>query len=358
MSETDLDFAVFGATPLSQLLAGLLAGSHGRKVILVGESQAGYRLVRGIDLSIAPMTRPESWSLLTQVTPDTARLVSRISGRGALSRVDPVFFAEKHPGSEALSHMRHMAAGFGLAAEPVAPSVLGPGRHGVILRDAFMLNRPALELGMDTWLDRSGVRRVAAQKVDVATDGQVEILSSGVLYKARQSVLCDDEAILAWLPLRQWPQLFWRSVSTTILTAPTQPLPAPIMLDFDSGTYLIQQAEGAVIAYGQGDMAELSAHLQALLGRNRQVDQAGQTSFQSLATRDGAPAFGRVAGVGADVVAGLGCFGAFLAPALARWLSGNASAEETAWFGARLVNRTQKGPAVDDLLLGRVKAPA
>ena len=358
MSDTGFDFAVFGSTPLAQLLAGLLASAHGRKVVLIGESQAGYRLVRSIDLSVAPVTRPESWAMLTHAAPETTRLVSRIGGRAALNRVDPIFFAEGREHGEALSHVRHMATGFGLAAETVVPSRLGAGRSGVVLRDAIKINRPALEAGMDGWLDRHGVKRIGAQKVEVASDGQVQILAAGAAYQARQAVLCDDEAIMAWLPLRQWPALLWRGPSTSILTAPTQPLPATIMLDFNSGTYLIQQAEGGVAACGPGDMAELATHLQALLGENRQVDQAGQTSYQSLATRDGAPAFGRVAGVGADVVVGLSCYGAFLAPALARWLSGNASAEEAAWFGARLVNRAAKSPPVDDYVVGRAGAGA
>ena len=358
MSDTGFDFAVFGSTPLAQLLAGLLASAHGRRVLLVGESQAGYRLVRGIDLSVAPVTRPETWAMLTHSVPETTRLLSRIGGRAALSRVDPIFFAQGREHGEALSHVRHMAAGFGLAAEPVAPSLLGAGRSGVVLRDAIRINRPHLEAGMDGWLDRNGVSRVAAQKVDVAADGQVHIVAGGSAFQARQAVLCDDEAIMAWLPLRQWPQLLWRRLSTSILTAPTQPLPASIMLDLDSGTSLIQQAEGGVAAFGPGDMAELAAHLHALLGQNRQVEQAGQTSFQSLATRDGAPAFGRVGGVGADVVAGLSCYGTFLVPALARWLSGTASAEEAAWFGARLINRGPKAPPVDDYVMGAAGAGA
>src|SRR5690606_35283953 len=128
-------------------------------VILVGEGQAGYRLVRGIDLSLAPITRPESWMQLVQSVPETSRLVARIGGRGALSRIDPVFFAGGGAHGEALAHLRHMAQGFGIAAEPVAPSLLGEGRQGVVLRDAIRINRPALEAGLGRWLDRAGVRR-------------------------------------------------------------------------------------------------------------------------------------------------------------------------------------------------------
>lgn len=352
MSETVFDFAVLGSTPLAQLLAGLLANTHNRKVVLVGESQAGYRLVRSMDLSVAPITRPDSWAMLSAAVPETLRLVTRVAGRGASQRVDPIFFAEARRHAEALAHMRHMAEGFGLAAETVAPSLLGEGRQGVLLRDAVRLNRPAIEDGLGRWLERGRVARIGTQKVAIANDGQAEIISDGKAYHAQQAVLADDEAIMAWLPLRQWPTLLRRQAFASILTTPTQPLAAGIMLQFDTGIVLTQQVEGGIAAFGPGDMADFSGHLQGLLGRNRQVEQAGQTSFRSLSSLDGAPVFGRVAGVGADVIAGVGCSGAFLAPALGRWVAGEASATEAAWFGARLVNRNGKSAPVDDYAPG------
>lgn len=353
MSVTEFDFAVFGSSPLPQLLAGLLATQHGRSVALIGESQAGYRLPRSIDLSVAPLTRPDTWALLTSVLPESTRLLSKIGGRAAWGRVDPIFFAQGQFHGEALSHVRHMAQGFGLAADPVSASQIGPDRKGVVIRDAIRINRPGLEAGLDRWLEQAGVRRLSPQKVDIATDGSTEILSGGAAYGATQAVLAEDDAIMAWLPLRQWPGLLQRRHCASILTTPTRALAATLMVDLNSGAVLTQQAEGGIAAFGPGDLATFSGHLQTLLGQERQVEQAGQTAFQTLETSDGAPALGRVAGVGADVVAGLGAIGAFLAPALARWLCGEASAPESAWFQARLVNRNGKSAPVGDYLPGR-----
>lgn len=353
-----LDFAVFGGSPLAQLLAGLLASVHGKKVLLIGENQSGYRLVRSLDLSVAPVTRPETWAMLAATVPETVRLVGRIGGRGALNRIDPIFFADHPMHVNALAHMRHMASGFGIAAEPVAPSYLGEGRPGTILRDAVRIVRPALEPGLERWLEKHGVKRASAQKVTIASDGRTEIIADGAAYQARQAVLADDEAIMAHLPLRQWPTLLQRQMQASILTTPTQPIAANIMLDCPSGLALMQQSEGGIAAFGPGDLAQCTGRLQALLGQNRRVEQAGQTSFQTLISRDGAPVLGRVGGVGADVVAGLGLTGAFFAPPLARWLAGQATPEEAAWFGARLVNRTAKSQPVDDYVVGPMGAAA
>jgi hypothetical protein len=358
MSRDEFDFAVFGSTPLAQLLAGLLANTHGRKVLLAGTSQAGYRLARGIDLSTAPLTRPDTWAVLVHTLPEMIKLLTRISGRQAWSHVDPIFFAEGQVHGEALAHLRHMAQGFGIAADPVAPSLLGAGRQGVVLRDTIRINRPALEAGLDRWFERGGVTRASPQKVDIASDGRTQIISGGTAVEARQAVLADDEAIMAWLPLRQWPTHLTRRACASILTTPTRPLAASVMLDLNLNMVLTQQPEGGIAAFGPGDLADFSGQLQALLGKERQVEQAGQTGFQALVTNDGAPVVGRAGGVGADILAGLGSSGAFMAPTLARWIGGAAGVNEAAWCEARLVSRGPKSAPVDEYRPGQPGSPA
>lgn len=349
MTERPADFVVIGSTPMARLLAGLLAGAHERRVIHVGESQSGYRLPRGIDLSVAPVTRPETWQLLREGTDETRRLLGRIAGRGGWHHADPVFFADGPEGQEALAHMRQLALAFGLAAEKVAPSLLGQGREGTLLRDAIVLNRPVIEPALDSWLDRQGVLRLRPDAITIAMDGETTLaLPEDGTVRAQQAILADDAAIMAFLPVRQWPPLLRRQTSATILTAPTRPIAAPIMVQIDSGTTLNQQPEGGIAAWGPGDLAHFSGRLQGLLGAERAIEQAGQSAYQLLAPLDGAPAVGRAAGSGADIVAGFGALGSFLAPALARWLTGTASTQEADWFGARLATRGRADSPVGD----------
>jgi hypothetical protein len=341
MSGTRIDFAVLGSTPLARLVAGLLASVHGRTVLFGGESQAAYRLPRGLDLSVAPLTRPESWALLKAVLPETLKLISRIGGRRAWSRIDPILFTESRSGQEALGHMRHMALAFGHAAEPVAPAAIGPGREGVLLRDAVLLHRPALEAGLDRWLDQHGVRRLApAETLHMAADGRAELASGDTAVEIAQTILADDAAILAHLAPSQWPALLVRQTASTIFTEPTRPIAAPVMHRLESGLTLVQQQDGrGIAAMGPGAIDPFAAALGILLGRERDFRRAGQSSYASLVTADAAPALGRVGGSGPDVLAGLGPSAVFLAPAIARWLCGRAEAAEADWFGARLVDR-------------------
>src|SRR5690606_13001515 len=87
MTAETADLAIFGSSPLSRLVAGLLRQVHGKSVVFVGTSHARYRLPREIDLSAGPITRPQSWALLAEIVPETTRLLSKIAGRHAWHHV-------------------------------------------------------------------------------------------------------------------------------------------------------------------------------------------------------------------------------------------------------------------------------
>lgn len=350
MTESRADFAILGATTQARLVAGLLASVHGKSVVFFGESQAGYRLSRGIDLSVAPITRPETWALLKAGVPETVRLVGRIGKRRVWTRLDPVFFADAADGREALSHVRHMASAFDMAAERMPAKLLGGGREGLMLRDAVLLRGPLLEPALDRWLDQHKVRRLAGDAVmTMRADGSGECVSGDDRIEIGQTILADDPAILARLPATKWPALLRRQVASTILTEPTEPIAAPIMHQLDNGLVLTQHGDRGIVAFGPGEIGAFAATLGPLLGSQRALRQAGQSSYTRLVTLDGAPAVGRVNGTGPDVLAGFGSIGAFLAPAIARWLCGVATPTESAWLGARLIDRSGIGSPVGDV---------
>jgi hypothetical protein len=350
MTHSHVDYLIAGSTPLAQLLAGLLASAHGKTVLLQGESRLGHRLSRDLDLSVAAITRPESWALLTATAPEATKLFSRIGKRAAIARLDPILFADYPPGQQALGHIKHMAAAYGVAAERTPAQFLGEDREGVVLRDAVLLRRPVLAAAIDGWLAQSGVRRLATDTpLRVNADGSATCDLGDDTIGVGQTVLADDDAILAHLRAEALPALLRQQTASCILTEPTDPLAAPVMYQLDGGVMLHQQTEGGILAQGPGRIAELSTALGALLGPRHSVWQAGQSEFVRLDTLDGAPAVGRVGGHGPDVVAGFGNTGAFLAPAIARWLCGQATATESDWFGARLINRGEHNRAVNDI---------
>jgi len=350
MKQSRVDFAIIGATPLARLLAGLLATVHGKSVLFQGASVAGQRLPQGLDLSVAAITRPQSWALLAHTVPETTRLISRIGKRASVLRLDPILFADGAPGKQALAHVRHMAAAYGVAAERTPLHYLGPDRDGVMLRDAVLLRRAVLEPALDSWMAQSGVKRLPVEvPLLVQWDGRAECVLADETITIGQTILADDAAIVTHLAATDWPTLLQQQLASTILTIPHQKLAAPVLCQLDSGVMLNQLAGGGIMAHGPGAIDALSRALGTALGQTGVVRQAGQASFPGVITRDGAPAAGRLGGTGPDVLAGFGAIGAFLAPAIARWLCGQASASENDWFAAHLVDRNHADSRVSDI---------
>ena len=335
MSESAVDFAVFGSSALASLVAGLLASRHKQRVIVVGEAEARYRLPRALDLSIGPITRPETWALLSANKADSAKLIGKIGGRNVLRHVDPIFFADGTTAREALGHFSHMARAYGNILEAVAPARAGTDRLSLRIDDCLTINRPSLEPALEAWLGEIGVRRVVPQTVMFGSSGAAEVTFETETIAATKAILIDDTAIMAHLPGWQWPAQLLRRPSATILTASSRHLASPIMVQLDSGTTLVQHEEGGMAAMGPGTLAAFSARLGSLLAGAGQLQQVGQVGFESLATGDGAPLLGPCGTDGPTILTGLGPTGAFLAPVLARWLANEATSDEAAWCEAR-----------------------
>ena len=64
MSDPHYDLAICGGTPFACLLAGLLTSVHHRRVCIVGDRWSPYRMPHGLDLSVMPSARPETWAML------------------------------------------------------------------------------------------------------------------------------------------------------------------------------------------------------------------------------------------------------------------------------------------------------
>ena len=349
MTSSQADFAVVGSTPLARLLAGLLASAHGKTVLFLGESHAAYRLPQGIDLSLAPITRPETWFLLQSVVPESLKLISRIGGRGTWSHIDPLLVAKGEEHREALAHVRQMALGFGYEAEPVSRLPSGVSGEGVLLRDAVLLHRAALEAKLDQWLTAQDVRKVpGSDGLVLHADGSGEVSVEGTTLECNRVVLADDQAVLQHLGAQLSPLLL-RQQSSTVFTAGVERSRIPLMLQLDTDLSILTQPGRGMVATGSGAILNVAERLRLLVPQQESFQPAGQSSFDTLAATDGAPALGCPGDTGVDVLVGLGPTGAFLAPAIARWLCGSASSTEAAWFEARHLMRDTAASAVAEI---------
>lgn len=335
MASDALDFAVFGASPLAGLVAGLLAGRHGKSVVLIAEPEVRFRLPRSMDLSIAPITRPETWALLTRAIPETRKLITGMGGKAATRRINPVLFSDGAAGKEALGHIAHMARANGLLIDRISKEKAGGNRSAFRVSDVFLLDRHTLSGPLERWLSVQNVVRVAPDTAVLKADGTTEARSGENTIQAKRSILVDDAAILSHLPHERWPEGLKPLPHASVLTAANGRLAGEVMFDLDSGTTLIDLDAGSIAATGPGTLARFSARLPHLLAENGVTQQIGQSGFEAPFSMNGAPIVGSLEPESPILLTGLGPTGAFLAPTLARWLAGEASPKEAAWCAAR-----------------------
>jgi hypothetical protein len=330
------ELAVIGSTPLAGLLAGLLAAEHGKRVVLVSQGSSLFRLVQGIDLGAAIITRPESWARLTAGTIETRKLVRRIAGRGALRRIDPVFVGETAASRTALSHMRHVALGFGLAVER-REGLAGGESANFRLRDVALIDRQRLADGIATWHAKVGVLRLDAGGTNavVSRDGSARLNANGQTIEAAHAILADDAAIAAQLVESSDDAILELLPTTAMATEAARRLAAPALIYPDRGVTLLRREGGSLLGLATGRAETAAARVGNCLTGQRPLKRVGQRLFRAVVSRDGAPLVEIRPGERVSRIAGFGPPAAFFAPALARLVAGAASTEEMAYFTAR-----------------------
>lgn len=335
MADDSYDYLVLGSTPLAGLLAGLLAIEHKRRVCLVGEPFSPFRLQRSIDVSIAPVTRPETLLLLKRAATETTKLVNSW-GKGLVSRADPLFVAETPDSIAALGHFRHLAIALGYTVEPVADRNVSDGQM-LRVRDMQLLGHGRLEPALESWLSKHEVRHLdrADTELTLRKDGTARIVHAGHSVEAAQVILAGDDAVLEHLSEDARDRCLEAVPGAAMLLDSAKPLPAPYVSFLDRGVVLVQDGKVSVSALLAGDPATARARLGSAVSRADVLRLAGETVVGSLRTNDGAPFVGLARGHKATVIAALGPSGAFLAPALARHIAGTAPADEAEWFAAR-----------------------
>ena len=344
------DFAVFGSTPLATLLAGLLATAHGKQVCLAADPGSAFRLPRGFDLSVMPVTRPETWALLKETTPEVLKLLGRLRARTGMLRVDPIFIAESSEGADALAHMRHLAQDFGYAVERLPIGNDGAGGIAYRLRDAVFLRPAQLDPVLRGWLEKYGVGVLSTADANayVRRDGSAKFEVRGTTIEAAHAVLADDASILMHVEAAERDKTLLLQTATALMSEHTGPLQAPVMAYVDRGVTLVRGRTGGIAAIGAGRPEQALARIGGCLVGHSPLRRAGQRVFRTVATVDGAPLIGTARGLRATVLAGLGLGGAFLAPAIARMIVGTASERETAYFSAREAGRGNARALVAD----------
>lgn len=340
MADAPYDIAVIGSGALPGLLAGQLARLHGKRVVLIAPAPSAYRLPRALDLSLWPLTRPDTLALLARGTAETLKLVGSI-GRGLVERRDLVVLADSAEGGDALSHFRHLARIAGFAAEPVREAGKRPV-SGARIRDIEGLSTDRFGPALADWLAKAGVRLLDQREtiVSVKRDGSCRLTFGGLTTEAADTILAGEDALAALLPEDARDRLLQLVPRKVILTAsPRAALQGGVVHYPDRGVTLADLGKGGLVSFADGDPDDAGARIGASLPLGPALPRLAQTRLQTLASRDGAPVFGTARGGRARYMAALGPTGAMFAPMIARMLMGTSPADEAEWFAARATSK-------------------
>jgi hypothetical protein len=355
MADTHFDILVLGNSPLALLLAGLFADRYRRKVCLAAEPLASAALPRGLDLSVAPVTRPQSWAMATRGVVETRALLAEIGAAAGIEPCEPILVGSGATTLEALQHMRHVAIGHGHRVERVADTDIGAGSVGYRFADAVRLDRSKLLPRLGAWLAELGVTRLVppAGAVVLRNDGSSRLATGAGQITADRTVFADEQAIVSQLAADRRDGLLQIDPGRAVLTEPARSLPASLMVYLDRGASLAQAADGSITALMAGAPDTALGRLGGCLSAQGMLRRAGEAGFLLSGSADGAPIIGPVRGSRAIMAAALGPWGAFLAPALARWLEARSEGTEAEWFAAHAPQRGSVRTAFADFCVPR-----
>lgn len=333
----NVDFAILGSTPLAAVLAGMLSKQHGRDVCWAGAFAHTLRPQRGFDMSVAPLTRPETWRLLKECTP---QLVEALDGLEVTEHVDPLFIAKHQYGADVLSHMNNVAAGYGYAMERQAIS--DDFASAFQFRDAIrFLRRPFAE-ALPNWLAESGVHTIPTNnlKLQAKKTGLIHIegdIDEPIV--AKHVVLADDDAIIRHIKPQNVSAYFHAISTIGYLVEPVGEMKSSVIHDVDTGMTIYQRNNGALDCVAPGLSKNLEPEICGHIGGTHSARLAGKTTFDVLHTKEGAALIGELRPTKAIVIAGFGATGLFQTPAIARLLAGTATEFETSYFTQRSTNQ-------------------
>lgn len=246
--------------------------------------------------------------------------------------------ARSGEGKLALSHIRHMAPGFGYTVEPHAFD----GASALRIRDIWGFDPAAFMSAAPAWLAGANVGVVSARSgLRFRRDGTASFAST----ELDKVILADDAAIIELLAEDEVAGFASASDHIAILTTPVAPAPL-FTVDLDSGGTLVPLAHGTVHGSAPDIGGDGLSRIANCLPAGAGARLAARHRSKALLTHDGAPAFGPLRRNGPYVIAGFGPLDIVLAPLLARLIAGGGTALEAEWAAAHHTQLRQPRPSV------------
>lgn len=335
MSDSNLDFAILGSSPFAALLAISLASLHGKKVCLVAQPINQFQLVRSVSLSVAPVTRPETWALLQSTKGELESLLAKVPGT-FFSRSQSAFVSQTIDGTNALGHIRHMAAGYGFATAALTTQNHLGFEEGFTFESALRLRHRPFFNALPSILTQLGIQFLPQKETTLKVKRTSTTLDfKDIQLTANRVVATDSISLGQSLPNEKQNQICKRSAFTSILTEPGTTLPFPTIVDIDTGAFGYTHPDGRVECIVRGDGEIAKNWLANMLPEHSSTYFSGLTEFTEIENLKGIPIVGQVGNTHTSLALLPAPTAPFLAPSVARQLCNTTSPFETDYFAGR-----------------------
>ncbi len=342
--------AIVGSSLLSGLLAGLLAREHSRNVCLIVDPSIQHRLSREINISVDCITRPETLEMLTHLQVEALRLLARIGGTRAIRGINPVFSSAAGAGADALAHMYHVARGCGYEVEDITLAQLPHIKAALRIRGAKCVERRVFWMALERWLLAGGVKIVKNTDLGLSfkRDGSGTVAGADITVEFERLIFGDEQALGRFARPGSLASHFAATQITAMLSEPDDRLKERVVLGPEDEFCAFGTREGLFEILARGSPNDLGMQVGRFVPDAHLLRRAGQSTFKTVRTVDGAPMLGRLGRGGGWAVAGFGRAGLFMAPAIARYLAGRPRPLEEEYFLARSADSSRKSAWISE----------
>ena len=352
----DFEFGIMGTSLQAALLAGLLVKKHKKTICLFTKSYVLERLPRQICLSFNLSTRPKTWEIQENTISEATTIITKIGGRHALERVNPIIVCKGKPGGQAMAHMYHLLSSNDYEIERLSKQQYPATSGAYKIRGAKIVHSQIMWPRLFKWLKTVGVEILDPEKFELVFRRNGSVLAKPYkktdydsnMIEMDKFILADEESIIAHARKKDIERLFIPIQTSAIIATASYENKEKLTLNPEYQFSAISNLNGGYKVLANAPLNMLGALMADFVDHHVKFHLQGKTTFNFLKPRDGAPVIGNPTPSSPWLLGGFGSHALFLTPAIARYIAQAADEQEMEYFTAHTASKKRNNKIIAD----------
>ncbi|MCF6327091.1 MAG: hypothetical protein L3J21_07360 [Devosiaceae bacterium] len=287
---------------------------------------------------------------------ESSAIISKIGGKNALTRANPLILSKGKSGGQALAHMYHLLRSNDYEIERLSNQKYPATSGAYRIRGAKTVRSQVMWPQLFKWLRELGVIIVDPGEFTFSfrRDGSVVAKSSKGLKSDLRAIemdrfiLADEASILTYGRNEDVSRLFMPVKTSAIVTAPSGQNKEKFILNPEYNFCATSSPDGGYKVLADAPIDKFGVLLADFVDPNPEFHLQGKAVFNTLKSRDGAPIIGSITPSLPWLLGGFGNYAIFLTPAIARYVSEVATDDEQEYFTAHTASKKRKTHTISD----------